>query len=401
MTTARRFISLASSIALATSAWCAQATFGQQRPLPPVQSTPNNIDRQHGGVSDDDQEEAERELQTAIALTRRGQFQQAIPHFLRVQGRVSETFAVDFDLALCYLGTRQYRSAIQTLANLRGNRQQTAAVENLRAQAYIRNHQENDALKALKNAIALAPADEKLYLFISDACLDEGEYELGVQVIDAGLRNLPTSPRLFYQRGLFRLRLEELDLANQDFELARKLSPDSDIGYIAAAQQALSSGNIETAIWITREAIRKGHQHYMLLTILGEALLRSGATPATSAEFSEAQTALEKAVAKRPGYSSAQLALGKLYLLQNRLEDAIVHLELSRQFDPANPAVYAALANAYQRSGDQERARGMLAVLAQLNQQQAARIASASGGHAGVAASPALQNEAHAAPQPR
>ncbi len=372
----------------------------QQSPGPATPSSPNNIDRQRNDVGDDDQEEAERELQTAIAFTRRGQFQQAIPHFLRVQGRISETFPVDFNLALCYLGTRQYRLAIQTLANLRGNRQQTAAVENLRAQAYIRNHQENEALQALKKAIALTPSDEKLYVFISDACLDEGDYELGVQVIDAGLRNLPNSPRLFYQRGLFRMRLEEVDLANLDFEFAHKLSPDSDIGYIAAAQRALSSGNIEAAIRITREAIRKQHQHYMLLTILGEALLRSGATPATSAEFQEARSALEKAVAERPDYSSAQLALGKVYLLQSRLQDAITHFEMSRQLDPANPAVYTALATACQRIGDSERALRMLAVLTQLNQQQAARIASASGGHNGIVTSPAVQNEAHAAPQP-
>jgi len=341
-----------------------------------------------------DRQKAEDDLRTAIALTRRGQFQQAIPYFLQIQGRVSENFAVDFNLALCYIGTRQYDAAIQSLANLKGNTQQNAAIENLRAQAYVRTHRDKEAWGALEKAIALTPADEKLYLFVSDACLDEGEYDLGLKIVDAGLRNLPDSPRLFYQRGLFRLWLDGIEVANHDFERAHELSPDSDIGYIAAAQQALISADMEAAIRTTREAIRKGHEHYMLLTILGEALLRSGAATATSSELREAQAALEKAVAERPEYSSAQLALGKLYLLENRFNEAISHLQISRELQSSNPAVYAVLATAYRRMGDRERARAMLSVLAQLNEQEGARIASASGGHTGVAPAVQMQKEA-------
>lgn len=397
MTAASRCTSVAAAIIFATSACCARIAAGQQRPTSSVHSSVNNTDGLRSGFADDDPE-TEGELQTAIALTRRGQFQDAIPHFVRIRGHVSETFAVDFNLALCYLGTRQYELALQTIANLHGNVQQNAAIENLRAQVYIRTHQQKEALEALHKAMVLTPADEKLYLFISDAGLDAGENDLGLEVIDAGLRNLPTSARLFYQRGLVRLRLDEIDLATRDFEQAYKISPDSDIGYIAEAQRALSSGDMQGAIQVTREAIRNGHKHYMLLTILGEALLRSGATPAMSSDLHEAQAALERAVAERPDYSSAQLALGKLYLMQNRLQDAIAHFEVSRQLDPANPAIYAALATAYRRGGNQERARAMLAALAELNRQQAARIASAPGGHAGIAVGPAVQNETHPAP---
>ena len=84
------------------------------------------------------------------------------------------------------------------------------------------------------------------------------------------------------------------DLADRDFERVRQLSPDSDFAWIAAAQQALLSGNVQEAMRAAREGIRKGHRHYLLLTMLGEALLRAGATPATPAEFGEAQAALEQ-----------------------------------------------------------------------------------------------------------
>jgi predicted Zn-dependent protease len=256
------------------------------------------------------------------------------------------------------------------------------------AQAYIGAHRQQDAMEALKSAAAITPNDEKLYVFVSDACLDQGYYDLGMRVVDLGLQNLRESARLLYQRGILRLRVEQIDLADRDFERAHKISPDSDIGYIAAAQEALSSGDIPGAIRVAREGIRKGHRHYMLLTMLGEALLRSGVTPASPAEFAEAQSVLEGAVAERPDYSSGQISLGKLYLLENRPQDAIAHLELGRQLDPHDPAVYANLAAAYRSGGDRENERKMLAMLAALNRQDAARIASAPGGHSGIAATP-------------
>src|ERR1035441_2783746 len=151
-------------------------------------------------------------------------------------------------------------------------------------------------------------------LLVSEACLDEGFYELGSQVLEIGLRNLPESARLHFQRGLFRSQMEERDLANRDFELAQRLSPGSDIAYIAAAQQAFLSGDVQKVIRTAREGISRGHTHYLLLTMLGEALLRAGATPATPGEFGEAQGALERAVAERPSYSRADIAVGRIYL---------------------------------------------------------------------------------------
>ncbi len=332
----------------------------------------------------DEREQAESDLQAGIALTQRGQFQQALPHFLAARGRVAEDFALEFNLALCYVGTRQFPQAIQILVRIGGGRH-AVEVDNLLAQAYVGDHQQEAAMKALRRASDVSPNNEKLYLLVSEACLDEGLAELGIRVLEVGLRNLPDSPRLLFERGLLRSQLEQEDLADRDFQLVRKLSPESDIAYIAAAQQAFLSGNVQEAIRAAREGIRKGHTHYLLLTMLGEALLRAGATPATPVEFGEAQAALERAVAERPGYSSAHIALARIYLSLQKVEDAIAQLEIGRQLDPRNRAVYAALATAWRRAGQPDKAREALAVLAELNRQEAARIGSADGGHSGYA----------------
>jgi tetratricopeptide (TPR) repeat protein len=326
--------------------------------------------------------QAESNMRAGIALTRQGKFQEAVPLFLSARGHVSETFAIEFNLALCYVGTHEYKQAIQILINLSGT-QSSADVDNLLAQALIGDGQQERALQAFRDAAGLTPKNEKLYLLVSEACLDEGFHELGIQVLDIGLQNLPESARLHFERGLFRSQMEEMDLANRDFELAQKLSPGSDIAYIAAAQRAFIAGDVQKVIRTARAGISQGHEHYLLLTMLGEALLRAGATPANPDEFREAQRVLEKAVAERPGYSSAHIALGRIYLAQQRLEDATAQLESAKQLDPRNRAVYSPLAIAYRRAGQVEKAADALAILADLNRREAARIGSANGGHAG------------------
>jgi Flp pilus assembly protein TadD len=124
-----------------------------------------------------------------------------------------------------------------------------------------------------------------------------------------------------------------------------------------------------------------------VLTILGEALIRSGITP-EQAEFSEAQIVLEKAVAIQPNDPNCQISLGKFYLIAGRLNDAIVHLEKARELVPEKPAVYSNLAKAYQRRGNLEEAQEALTALAALNQAQAEEIGEAPGdrkaGYAGL-----------------
>jgi predicted Zn-dependent protease len=134
------------------------------------------------------------------------------------------------------------------------------------------------------------------------------------------------------------------------------------------------------------------------LTILGEALIRSGVSP-SQPEFTEAERALEKAVTQRLNDPASQLALGCAYLMAGRIGDAIAHLETARQIEPGNQSVYANLAKAYQRHGDIQQAQDALATLQKLNQALADRINAAPGdrkmGYAGQAVADEEASPAH------
>jgi Flp pilus assembly protein TadD len=137
-------------------------------------------------------------------------------------------------------------------------------------------------------------------------------------------------------------------------------------------------GDVAEAIRIARDAVKKGGHDYRLLTLLGEALLRSGIAPGEAA-FNEAEEVLEKSAAERPNYAGAQLALGKIALLDSRLDTAIAHLERARELNPNDASVYSNLAAVYRRRGDLQKAQDMLAVLAKMNEAQAEKFRSTPG----------------------
>jgi tetratricopeptide (TPR) repeat protein len=323
---------------------------------------------------------AEQDLRTGTDLTRQGHFQEAIPHLLAAQGRVSNEFAAEFNLALCYTATNQFDKAIVILTTLSAAAHPTAAVYNLLAQAYVGVSQPEQAFTALLQGAAISPSNEKLYVLVADSCMDHQNYALGVRVVNLGIGNLPHSARLFYERGVFQTLLERGDLAANDFAQAAKLAPGTEIAYMATAQQNLVEGKIPETIAAARQGIAAGHENYILFTLLGEALIRSGVAPGQP-EFAEAQAALEKSVAAHPDNSRSQIALAKIYLMAGRSDDAITHLEIARQFDPANTSVYSHLATAYRQRGQLDQAQKMLAILANLNEAQAAKIRSGPSDH--------------------
>lgn len=368
----------------------AQVGENRQFQMPQTSKAQTASDRSAGTLDSP----AEEELQKGTALTRAGSFAEAIPHLLAARERASSDYAASFNLSLCFVATGQPGQAIPILTDLRAAGHNNADVNNLLAQAYVGDGQNQKALETLQAASKLAPENEKLYLFVADACMAKQEYAVGLQVVDLGLDHVPDSAHLHYQRGMFLALLDELDAGKKDFDQARGLAPETDIAFVAATQKAMFEGDVLEAVRAAREGVEKGHHDYVLLTVLGEALLRTGIVPGQP-EFTEAQEALEKSVAERPNYAGSQLALGKLMLLNNRLGDAIAHLETARQLNPNNASVYSNLAVAYRRRGDLQQAQNMLAALANLNQDQAERIRSAPGDRkAGYAGSEKGQSKA-------
>lgn len=328
----------------------------------------------------DTSERPESELQEGIQSTKAGRFAEAIPHFLAARGNVAAkfAFAVEFNLGICYVGTKQFAEAIRVLKPLAEKNKQNAAVENLLAQALIGNAEKEEGWTAFEMAVKLTPRDEKLYAFVADACAEQREYALGLRLVDLGLVHLPDSARLRYQRGYFLALLDRVDEAKAEFERTIELSPDSEIAAVAETQKYFYLGDPAGTARVARKAVREGRANHIVLTALGESLLRLGAVPG-EAEFSEAEGALRRAVEEKQSYPSAQIALGALLLESKYLDEAIAHLEKARELDPRSPRAYAQLGAAYKKRGELKKAEEMFQALAKLNREEAQRISNTPG----------------------
>jgi DNA-binding SARP family transcriptional activator len=72
-------------------------------------------------------------------------------------------------------------------------------------------------------------------------------------------------------------------------------------------------------------------------------------------------------------FAPARVNLAKLYLKQNRLDNAIEQLEAARTLDPTDKSAYSQLAIAYRRAGDPAKAGKMLTALNRLNEEERAQ----------------------------
>lgn len=303
-----------------------------------------------------------------LALARHELYAQAIPYFQAVSAAYPDSYDAAFNLAVCQVLTKQFPQAITVLNAIANRGHKTAELDNLLAEALEGNHQVQEAINTLREATQLAPKDENNYVDLAALCTNYDAYNLGLQIIEVGLHYHPESDRLIFQRGVIEAMMDRFELAEKDFQLASRLAPDKNLTYVALGVTYMQTGHLQEAIRSLRQRAKEKPNDPILLYLLGDALIRSGASPGDPA-FEEARTVLEKSVKLNPQLAASQGDLARLYLKENRLEDAREHLERAKAIDPKDKTAYAQLAVVYRRLGKPELAGAMLKTLSKLNEE--------------------------------
>jgi tetratricopeptide (TPR) repeat protein len=309
-----------------------------------------------------------QQFSIGLGLARHELYSQAIPYFQVVAAKYPESYDAAFNLAVCYVETKQFPAAIEALKATVAAGHKTAELDNLLAEAYEGNQQTQEAINTLREATQLAPQDENNYIDLAALCTTYEAYALGLEIIDFGMNYHPQTDRLIFQRGVIYAMRNQFDLAEQDFQFAAKLAPEKNLSYVALGVSYMQVGDLPKAITSLRQRIKQKPDDPTLRYLLGEALVRSGATPGDPA-FTEAKVSLEKSVKLNPRFAPAQVNLGRIYLKENRLDKSLSHLEQARALDPKDKSAYSQLAIVYRRKGKPEVAKTMLAKLNELNDQ--------------------------------
>jgi Flp pilus assembly protein TadD len=309
------------------------------------------------------------QFQLALALATHSHYAEAIHYFEYVQKQYTDSYDASFNLAVCYVETKQFTRAIDLLLALKTRSHTTAELDNLLAESYHGTGQLQPEIDALREATQLDPQDEDNYLDLATLCIDHDGFDLALEVLNVGLHHRPQSDRLVFQRGIAHAMKNEFDLADKDFQLASQLAPDKNLSYVGLGVSYMQTGNVAEAIRTLRERIKEKPADATLQYLLGKALIRSGASRG-DAEFVDARTAIETSVKLSPAFVPSLVELAKMHLLEDHVDQAVPLLERARSLDPKDNAAWSQLAIAYRRQGKPEKAKEALAALAKLNAEQ-------------------------------
>ena len=306
----------------------------------------------------------ELEARLGVLLGTRGLYRQAAEVFQEVIGRGADRPALRYNLGLAQFLSGDYGAAALTLEAGRP----TSEGLNLLAQAYEKSGQTQKAIDALRAAATLDPADENNYLDLANLCLDHNAYAVGIEVVEAGLKQRPESARLRLELGLLRAQSGHFDEAQEEFERAGRLDPTSTLPVAAAELAGIQQNRLPETITGLREKVKRNESSPVLWYLLGWALVRNGAGDGTP-EFLEAQADFRKAIERDPRLSYPYVELGKLYLRTGEAARAVPLLEKAVVLAPHDRSVFYQLALAYRRINQPERARQMLAKVRELMEQ--------------------------------
>ena len=313
--------------------------------------------------------DSSRSFAAGVVLGQRKAYADAARFFARAKTTYRDRYAAAYNHVLMLVEGGDAEAAIAAGEALVAEGVQPAELHNLLAQAYVKAGRVQQAYDALRTATRLDPLAEDNYIDLALIALDHENYELGLEIVDIGLGQRPSSVPLHLQRGVLLAMQGLVGEAQAAFDRARTLDPRQPVPYIALAMAWMQTGRTDKAIDLLRERVAAGPVNAVLPYMLALALLRAGVDPVTDAG-NEVVEALESAVTLDPQLAGARAELGKILLKRNQVTEAIANLEQAVALDPGNAAPVYVLGQAYQRSGQTTRARELLARVSQLNAEE-------------------------------
>lgn len=259
---------------------------------------------------------------------------------------MKEDARIRYNLGLAETRANRHTEAVATLLPLRS--QADGEGLSLLASAYEANKQTPEALEVLREAIARFPLEERLYADLATICLDHNAIPLGLEVLEAGTKNLPKSARLQTLLGVLHARAEQRDKAETAFKTAERLAPEAGFGRVGLAVAMLESGAVDEAVKLLREQKQRIPNDARVNLTLAQALLQKDSSPA---ELREAQALLRGLIARQPANARAHSLLGKLYLRREETSNAARALETAIRLDPADRNSTYQLMTVYRKQG--------------------------------------------------
>lgn len=223
------------------------------------------------------------------------------------------------------------------------------------------------AVQLLRQAILRDPQDQENYLRFAQLSLAHNSPQVGIDMVNAGLTQLPDAARLYLVRGVLNVQLSKFDPALADFERAHALDPQLSLALDAIGITQSQQHNAEASLRLFREQARQHPDDGLLQYLYAEALSQDQ----SSGSMAQALEAAERSVRVDPGYLPARDLLAVLYVRGHQPQKAVTEAEAALKIDPADQAALYQEMMARRLLGQTAEAQRLVQQLAELRRKTA------------------------------
>lgn len=224
------------------------------------------------------------------------------------------------------------------------------------------------AVRLLREALIRNPQNVNYYLDFATLAFDHSSYDVGIDMLNVGLRHLPKSAPLYLARGILHVQLGQYDQGESDFEAAERLDPRQVFSSESESLAQLQQNPAGDALSTVRSRLKQHPNDPVLLYLLAKTLAQNGAQPG-SPEFREALRSAERAIQLNPSLLLGRDLLGKLYFDNGQFAKSIEQCRLALRADPTDQEAIYRLTQALRKSGQRTEIPQLLKRLAGLREE--------------------------------
>jgi tetratricopeptide (TPR) repeat protein len=278
-------------------------------------------------------------------LVQTKQPEKAVQVFEQFSALLPEKTYPKYNLAVALADTKQNDAALRVLDPLLVADQSDPDVLSPASEAYESTGNTPKAVALLRQAIVLSPATLSYYVTFARLCLDHDYFQVGIDMLNAGLTHVSNDPSLYIARGMLYAQLAQYDNAEADFNKADQLDSDQSLGSYFSDLAEISRNNPDKALSDVRSQLRvhpdSPSLHYLQAKLLWN---RSGAT-------NEAITSALQALKLKPDMVEARDLLANIYIETEKYDLAMEQCWLALKYAPSDQGAMYHLIIALRHSG--------------------------------------------------
>jgi putative PEP-CTERM system TPR-repeat lipoprotein len=287
-------------------------------------------------------------LKTSLLLTD-GKIDDAVASATFATERYPDSTAAFFALGRAQAADRQPDKAIAAFRQVLRLNPRAAEAKVALADLHLAQGKPDTSIGFAQEALANDPGNANAQLVLVRGLLTRGELDRASIELNRLVRRFPESPAVRTENGILLARRHDYAGAKGEFEHALRIQPDGlePLGGLIALD--LTARNYRSAR-ARIDARLAGGKSAALLVLAAR-------TYAAGADLAAAERFLRRALELDAGYLPAYGALGQLYIMQHRLDEARREFELIAERARKSVAAHTMVGILLQMSGDVDGAR--------------------------------------------